>query len=253
MYTRCPACHTVHPLNAALLTQGRGKYRCSKCNKVANALLSLFDEWPEPGQHPAPIGDIPVLGLNIDLEKAGRTRLEPQEARLTGDENAESPTKRRANPWLRALWVTAGLALVAVVVFKWAEFQGHPIQDQPAIQSALIRLGLREEPPREIYRELSLIHLVSRQLTSHPDRAGMLRLNATIVNRASRPQPFPDLEVVLLDSAGEPVATHRYAPRDYLAPGARVQAGMAPQAYLPLSLDIEDPGRRAVGFELNFH
>jgi len=27
---------------------------------------------------------------------------------------------------------------------------------------------------------------------------------------------------------------------------------MTPQAYLPLVLDLPDPGREAVGFELNF-
>ena len=56
MYTRCPACHTVHPVNASLLAQGGGKYRCGKCNKSANALESLFDEWPEPGDKPPGAG-----------------------------------------------------------------------------------------------------------------------------------------------------------------------------------------------------
>ena len=43
MYTRCPGCHTVHPVNAALLASGGGRYRCGKCNKVNNALEALFD------------------------------------------------------------------------------------------------------------------------------------------------------------------------------------------------------------------
>jgi len=28
---------------------------------------------------------------------------------------------------------------------------------------------------------------------------------------------------------------------------------MTPEAFLPLSLDLPDPGNEAVGFELNFH
>ena len=75
---------TVHPVNAALLAQGSGRYRCGKCNKTSNALEHLFDDWPAAGDKPAGAGDLPVLGLNIDFTKAGRSRLEPAEAALTG-------------------------------------------------------------------------------------------------------------------------------------------------------------------------
>lgn len=236
-----------------MLTQGRGKYRCSKCNKVANALLALFDDWPKPGQQPSPIGEIPVLGQNIDLEKAGKTRLNPEEAGFTEDDEDAPAGKRSGNPWLRALWVTGALLLFVAIVFKWAEFEGHPIQEQPAVQDALIRMGLQEAPPKEVFRDLSLIHLVSRELTENPVQPGKLRLSATIVNRAPRVQPYPTLEVILLDAAGEPVANHRFKPEDYLASTAAGKTGMSPQAYLPLTLDLEDPGAQAVGFELNFH
>lgn len=252
MFTRCPACHTVHAVNAALLTQGRGKVRCSKCNKVANALLSLYDDWPEPGQKPSAIGDIPLLGQNLDLEKAQQSRLHPEDAKLSGDAGEPSERPRPARPWLRALWVTGALVLVVVVVFKWAEFEGRPILQQPQIEQALIKTGLKEPPPREIFRDLSLIHLVSRELTSHPTRDDMLRLSATIVNRASRTQPYPLLEVKLLDAGGTLLASHEFKPENYLAGGAKAPPGMSPQAYLPLSLDLPDPGSVAVGFELDF-
>jgi predicted Zn finger-like uncharacterized protein len=252
MFTRCPACHTVHPLNAAVLTQGRGKYRCSKCNKVANALLALFDDWPKPGQQPSPIGDIPILGLSIDLEQAGKSRLNPEDGGLTGEEKDTPSRKRSGSPWLRALWIGGALVLAVAIVFKWAEFEGQPIQEQPAVQDALIKMGLREAPPKEVFRDLSLIHLVSRELTENPVQPGKLRLSATIVNRAPREQPYPDLEVILLDAAGEPVASHRFGPEDYLASFAAGKSRMSPQAYLPLTLDLEDPGAQAVGFELNF-
>ena len=77
MFTRCTACHTVHPVNAALLAQGGGRYRCGKCKQVNDALASLFDEWPAAGDRPPTAGDVPVLGLSIDLEAAARSRREP--------------------------------------------------------------------------------------------------------------------------------------------------------------------------------
>ncbi|MDH3941106.1 MAG: DUF3426 domain-containing protein, partial [Xanthomonadales bacterium] len=82
--------------------------------------------------------------------------------------------------------------------------------------------------------------------------ADMLQLTATIVNRASTPQPYPDLEIILLDASGQPVSRSLFRPADYLAEDASTAAGMTPQAYLPLVLDLPDPGQVAVGFELNF-
>ena len=252
VFTRCPACHTVHPVNAALLTQGRGKYRCSKCNKVAFALLALFDDWPEAGQKPASIGDIPTLGQNLDLKKAEQSRLNPEADDQENGEPEDAPSAATGKPWLRLLWVSAAIVLVVIVLFQWAEFNGKPLLEQSLIQDALIQTGLKEPPPREVFRDTNLIHLVSRQLSSHPTRPDTLQLSATIVNRAPRSQPYPGLEVILLDAGGNTLASHEFAPEDYLAGGKRARPGMSPQAYLPLVLDLPDPGEQAVGFELDF-
>lgn len=264
MYTRCPGCHTVHPVNAALLAGGGGRYRCGKCNKVNNALESLFDEWPAAGTRPPTAGELPVLGLSLDLQAAARSRQTPGVAPDQAAEAGDDATAKGGGGlrWLLRLgWVTAALALAVVIVFQVAKFQGEPLLDRAPVRSAMERLGLREPPAVEPYRDLGQIHLVSRELRSHPDRPGRLRLSATIVNRAPRAQPWPDLEVTLLDAAGEAVSRQRFAPADYLAPGntggydsgsAARSKGMAPQAYLPLVLDLEDPGMQAVGFELEF-
>ena len=104
-----------------------------------------------------------------------------------------------------------------------------------------------------MFRDLDQIHLVSRELKSHPFKDGRLQLTATIVNRAQQSQPFPELEVILLDSGGDAVSQARFAPSDYLAAGTPTNTLMTPQAYLPLTLEIPDPGQQAVGFELKFH
>ncbi|MBT8054235.1 MAG: DUF3426 domain-containing protein [Xanthomonadales bacterium] len=251
MYTRCPGCHTAHALNASLLAQGGGTYRCGKCQKVSNALDALFDEYPAAGDRPTAAGDLPVLGAPIDLDQAREARLNPEEAALTGD--AESTTRPRARSVLvRVSWVILAIAIAIVVIFKWAEFQQQPLLDTPAVKSLMIRLGLREPPPATVFRDVDQIFLVSRELKSHPSQDDMLRLTATLVNRAGTAQPYPDLEIILLDARGGEVSRSRFAPSDYLAEGSSKNSGMTPQAYLPLILDLPDPGREAVGFELNF-
>lgn len=187
MYTRCPGCHTVHPVNALLLAQELGKYRCGKCKQINNALESLFDEWPDPGDHPPKAGKLPVLGLKLDLEAAKQARLMPGEA------SSAAPL-----------------------------------------------------------RNLDQLQLLSRDLRSHPTRSDALRLSLTIVNRAPRSQAFPKLEVILLDASGQALISRLFEPEEYLAQGADIDTGMTPEAYLHINLDLADPGRQAVGFELNF-
>lgn len=253
MFTRCPACSTVHPVNAAMLARGNGRFRCGKCNKVSNALESLFDDWPEAGAKPPKSGELPTLGLNVDLKQAGRTRLNPAEAKLTGEYAGEPEQKPRGRGWLRAAWIIAVLVVAMVGVAKLAEFNGTPLLGPQDVDRMLIKLGLKQAPPPVAFHDPSLIHLVSRELVSHPTQPDRLRLAVTIVNRAPRNQPYPEIEVVLIDAAGDKLATHRFGPLDYLAPGSHGRLGMSPQAYLPLTLDFEDPGVRAVGFELNFY
>jgi predicted Zn finger-like uncharacterized protein len=253
VFTRCPGCHTVHPVNAALLAVGGGRYRCGKCNKVSNALECLFDEWPQAGARATAPGEMPVLGLALDLEAAARSRQDPDAASL--DEAADAGKKKADSraPWLlRATWICGAFLVLTVVVWKWAEFQGKPLLERPDEQAAAVRQGLQEAPPDEPFRDLDQVHLVSRELTSHPFLSGHLRLSATIVNRATRSQPYPDIEVALLDAAGNTVLNRRFTPEDYLDPERAPGTSMAPQAYLPLTLDMEDPGVKAVGFELQF-
>ena len=252
MYIRCPGCSTVHPVNAALLAQGGGMFRCGKCNKKSNALDSLFDDWPEGGAKPAAKGELPVLGIGIDLEKAGESRLNPKEAALRGEAGPKRRESRLGQFLVRSVWLIGVVVVGAIVIFKAAEFSGNPIVDQEEVDEALVTIGVKEPAVNQPFRDLERIHLVSRELTSDPSQPGMLRLKATIVNRASRSQPYPALEVVLFDAAGEQLATYDFIPGDYLAASTMPGSEMSPHAYLPLTLELEDPGVKAVGFELNF-
>lgn len=241
----------MHPVNAALLAAGGGRYRCGKCSKINNAFESLFDQWPAPGAKPPPPGEVPVLAAGLDLDSAARARRFGNET-----ENSDDEEVSKGPAWPRLLlrlgWIVAMLVIAVFVVFGIAEFQGKPLLERPQVRAALESMGLSEPPPVATFRDLDRIHLVSRELRNTPGRPGWLRLSATIVNRASRSQPWPDLEITLLDASGETVTQQLVKPADYLSADSDRNRGMAPQAYLPLVVELEDPGRRAVGFELEF-
>jgi hypothetical protein len=253
VYTRCTGCHTAHPVNASLLAQGKGRFRCGKCQKMCNALDALFDERPGAGDQPPTAGDLPVLGLSIDLERARKSRLEPDTAALTGELDAAAAEPAKTGSLLARLsWIVIAIVITFFIVAEYTKFQEKSLVDLPMVKSVMTRLGFLDPPAAPVFRDLDLIHLASRELRSHPFKSGTLQLTATVVNQAPQSQPFPGLEVILLDSAGEAVSRARFTPSDYLADGAPVDSLMTPQAFLPLTLDLPDPGRKAVGFELNF-
>jgi predicted Zn finger-like uncharacterized protein len=253
VYTRCPGCHIVHPVNASLLAQGAGKYRCGKCNQINNALESLFDEWPDSGDHPPVAGKLPVLGFHLDLEAAKQARLSPAEASsFTAEAGGEDQGTGRTKKMLKAAWITTAIVLLILVTFYLAEFFQQPLLDSSIVRNVLVKTGLKEASPTAPFRNLDQVQLLSRDMRSHPTRPDALSLNLTIVNRAPRSQAFPKLEVILLDSSGQTLISRLFEPDEYLAEGADIETGMTPQAYLHINLDLADPGRQAVGFELHF-
>lgn len=247
MYTRCIACHVVHPLNAALLAQGAGQYRCGKCNKVNDALQSLFDEWPDAGQSAPEAGSMPVLGISITMTPASPAGISAEE-----DIDGQEGTERKKNR-SHIAWVSVALVLLLVTLLNFAYFFGSPLLKNPLIHEGLVRVGLQEEPLVAPRQEPGQVQLVSSDMRSHPSASDALRLNALITNRAAGQQAYPVLEVILLDSSGQALASRLFEPSEYLAKDADIGGGMSPQAHLPVVLDLVDPGQQVVGFELKIH
>lgn len=250
MFTRCSACHTVHPLNATLLVQGGGKYRCGKCSKLNNALKALFDEWPDAGQAAPTEGQMPTLGNTL-----ASTPLAPGDNSDLSELGEES-TAAAKNNWSRTIWISGACVLVLVTALNLAWFFRVPLMESPLvlenplIRDRLVSFGLVEEPPVQPQGDLSQLRLITSDLRSHPSINGALRLNVTIMNQATGIQAYPKLEVLLLDELGMAITSRVFEPSEYLAEDADIEGGMTPEAYLPIVLDLSDPGRQAIGFEI---
>lgn len=250
MYTRCQACHTVHPVNAALLARGGGKYRCGKCHKVNNALEALFDEWPQASQQGTPPGELPELGLALSLGPDAGTTDRPDGTDTSAETNGggtAGPPATKSLP--RMLWISAAVILMIVITLNLNGFFRQTTPGFVWLQPALVWLGLRQEPP---FRALDQIQLLNRELKADPSRPGVLVLSATVVNRAGRNQAYPDIDVTLLDIHNQRLTHRLFKPRDYLPAGSELSAGMRPEAQLSFTLEMPDPGKDAVGFEVQF-
>lgn len=244
MFTRCPQCKTVHALTAASISHARGLVQCGQCSRTFSALSFLFDEWPAGEAHRPATGPntaLPVLG------PASKADAESKKAPPDNDEPDPSKAKPGQQAWALA---TAALVILTIANIGWTFRQ--PLLDQPQINTWLKQAGWLQVEQQGLLNEPHQIQLVSRDMHTHPTRSGILVLSLTFVNLAQRNQVFPELEITLMDAANQAVAQRRLQPEEYLRAGADTQTGLATDVYLPVLLELGDPGERAVGFEIQF-
>jgi hypothetical protein len=234
----------VHALTAASISHTRGLVQCGQCGRTFSALSFLFDDWPSGQAYgPAKGGQVrpPVLGAASEAGKKAQGTLDGVNE---DDEFSSKPN--------RLLWGFATALLVLLLLANTAWTFREPLVENPRIGTWLKQTGAFQVEQDGLLEDPFQLQLVSRDIHSHPTRSGILVLSITFVNLAQRNQVFPVLEISLLDGANQPVARRRLQPSDYLRPDANIVAGLAPDVYLPVLLELGDPGNQAVGFEIRF-
>jgi len=81
--------------------------------------------------------------------------------------------------------------------------------------------------------------------------SGELTVRASIKNDAAQPQPLPLLRVTLLDRFGHRLASRDVAPRAYLVGAPAADALLPAGERVDAQMAFVDPGRDAVGFEID--
>jgi len=259
VYTRCSQCQTVLRLRAAQLKARDGMVRCGRCQHVFGADQHLM---PKPAKS-AEKG----AGPTPRKRAAGRKPAEPRKvsppaptAITTPPFPAEAPQPATPPPPLlrsrpvrtRAIYWAAGCVLLFLLLAGQAlVFYGHDLARQtpawrPVIELLCGPLPCRKLPPIDMRH----MDLVETQVAPHPRYDKALRIKATLVNRADTVQPYPLLEVSLIDSQGQLVARRAYRPREYLSKPEAIQHGLPPQVAVSVQLDITSPGAKASGYEV---
>ncbi|MFI2811791.1 DUF3426 domain-containing protein [Microbulbifer sp. JSM ZJ756] len=122
----------------------------------------------------------------------------------------------------------------------------------------------RQQPWRTVYtwacpalgcqlpelRDLQAIRTSNLVVRSHPEIAGALVVDAVLLNTADFDQPFPDLLLRFSNLKNQPVASRRFAPREYLQGELAGRREMPSGSPVHIAIEIEDPGREAINYEL---
>ena len=167
--------------------------------------------------------------------------------RQATDEVAEpAPSRGRAVAWALGSLVLA-LALLAQVAHQYRQqLVRHP-QVGPLLRAAYDSLGLPLSPNWDV----GAFELRQWGNDELPGATGRLTVRASLTNRASFAQPHPLLRLEFDDRYGEALASRDFQPAEYLRNAEDASRLLAPGASADVELVIVDPGKDAVGYQLD--
>ena len=106
--------------------------------------------------------------------------------------------------------------------------------------------GCNIVPPREPDK----ITILESSTYPHNTIENALTIKAKVVNQTGDDQPFPVLQVNFLNLAGAKIATRRFGPREYLNKLPRRNGLMPPDEPVFFEINVADPSRDGVSFDL---
>jgi len=203
-------------------------------------------------------GDYAIAAEPVAAPAAKPARSEPA-LRDNGlldlnDDPLQLDWQQPKKPWGR--WIGWGLlnliaatALVGQGVTYNFEELARKDQYRPWFETLCPEIGC-SLPSKVDIAQIRSTNLVVR---SHPQYMDALMVDAILYNRASFSQPFPQLELRFADLNGQLIASSRFRPSEYLSGELAGQDEMPPQTPIHISLEIKDPGAKAVNYSLSFY
>ena len=101
-------------------------------------------------------------------------------------------------------------------------------------------------------RDVRLIISKKSVIRIHPERDDARIVDVLMVNNASFAQPFPLIELRATTLQGQLIAGRRFKPAEYLQGEVQPDDLMPARTPVHVSLEIQDPGERAMNFEVRF-
>ena len=165
-------------------------------------------------------------------------------------------SRKKPNRWaelLRALagWGIAALLALALGLQMLVADRIRLAADphwRPRLEMvcATLRCAL---PP---WHQPDAFRVTSREVRPHPSVPGVLLVSASFRNDAAFAQAWPQMELSLTDIDGQSLGLRRFAPSEYLGSAPTTQR-IAPGQSANITLEVVDPGKRALAFGIEFH
>lgn len=150
------------------------------------------------------------------------------------------------------VWALVVLALVGVLIAQVTWLQFDRLSAIPELRSFYEKgcelAGCELEPLVDV----SAIQSRKLVVRTNPDNRNQLIVDAVIINRAAFEQPFPAIALTFSNLNGDVVAQSVFTPEEYLAGEAREMEAMPTDTPVRIAINIRDPGRDAVNYNIAF-
>ena len=148
-------------------------------------------------------------------------------------------------------WSIGGLLLVVALLAQVAHYFRQDLVRHPQVGPLLKDVYARIGWPLSPNWDLAAFELRQWGNGGQSDAQGQLAVRASLTNRASFAQPHPILRLELDDRFGDPIAVRDFEPADYLKNPDEASRLLEPGASAEAELMLVDPGRDAVGYQLD--
>ncbi len=165
---------------------------------------------------------------------------------------SEENIERRRSPWVSALLWLGCSALLLLLLAQASWFHYETLARYPAIatlyQKACAHIGCTLPALADI-NKIRSTNLIVR---SHPTQPKTLIIEVVLSNEAGFEQPFPDLGFYFSDINNQIIAQRLIPPQEYLSGEMQSWTQFPPGQPIHVSLEIMDPGKEAVNYNLKF-
>jgi hypothetical protein len=135
----------------------------------------------------------------------------------------------------RSYWRAGLVAALLILGGQIVYFEGVTISRNPLYRSSLEKICRQLNCKLPAYENPDEFAVLQSSLSALPERNQLFR--ATISNRADFSQPYPNLDLTLLDYSGDPFTRRIFKPQDYL-PETLIKPVVQPDASMVISLNI---------------
>jgi predicted Zn finger-like uncharacterized protein len=201
--------------------------------------------------HHAEQSDIKVPPFE-DEKKAADELFENVQSKLIPDEFRIPELKTPYSVWKDISWSLAILLFTASLFVEYAWFYRHDLAANPQLRPYVTKICNFADCEAMELRYPKEIEMVSRNIYSHPNVSNALMVSLSMVNHTTFAQPFPNIKISFSDVSGSVVASRVFLPEEYLQLKKKSLRLLPPEALTDISMEIKDPGPRAMTYEFNF-
>ncbi len=249
MQTTCPHCGSVFRVTTPQLENGHGQVICGLCHQRFNALLSLENYQGETVEIlPETVLQTPQTRLEPIIEETARDAA--TEPVVSLHEAMYGDARKQRTNLKPLLWFVGILLLLIIAIVQVIYYQRYALISSPHYQSQILELCQILPCDPHKFVDTAQIHLLERNIFTHPTRKHALMVTGSFVNQAPFTQSLPRLRISLSDIQGNFIASRLFKPDEYLTDHSVKR--LPPGKPVQFRLEIEDPGSSALTYEFEF-